>query len=268
MPGKSGLESLLGIHSLEGIRQVTETCGTQVLLMRLDGEVQAVFIPRRGRRSARSQIQLARLHDQQWPFLPEQLCQLHGEEMETVVPGTPLVCNFILRPQLDLEPRSAYTLVAIDETRNLIVLEVSVGSSATGPQETVPLPMLSAGPLLPDTTAQIVRRVNRPFIPRRLTLGGNPSAWLVQDLVIGNRSQFAQAGAISGEAFGVTALTTLLCATAQPAENITLRVTYIGQEPAPFIGALYGTSPSDIPSVVFRWTPEGRFEPWLAGSAS
>lgn len=49
--------------------------------------------------------------------------------------------------------------------------------------------------------------------------------------------------------------------------DITITIEYIGLDPggSVFTGALLGIEPIS-PSVFFRWTPEGRFEPWLAGS--
>ena len=260
LPDSAGLESLLGIHSVEGIREVTEADGTRVILMRLDGEVRAAFV-----RGSRDLVQVARLRDGRWPFLTDHICQLYGEEMEAAHGEASMVCNFLRREIAGSRKSREHSLVAIDEDRNLIALEIC----ATGPLDYMLLPLNSEIAVRPGTTVQVtVRPQVVTFHTKRMIIGGVPADWIVNDVRIGNRSQFCQSGDVPGDLFGTASIDSfVMFETAQLSINVVVVATYIGTNPegSPFVGALLGTI-SQVPSVSLRWTPEGRFEPWLAGS--
>ncbi len=267
------MESLLGLHSVEGVREITEADGTRVLLIRLDSEVLAIFV-----RGWSNRVQVERLRDGQWPFLSDHTCQRHGEEMETSNGESPLVCNFLRRPS-DLELRranaskdpigsrpigsrlNAIELVAIDEARNLIVLEIGAGASTVGI-----LPINSDRVVQPNIRIQITARPQFEFSPKRLIIAGNPSDWVVCDIRINNRSQFLQCGDIPGDLFTVASIDAfVLFETVQPNMDVVLIANYIGPHPE---GSMFfaGLLNSSALRPHFTWTPNGRFEPWLAGS--
>jgi hypothetical protein len=114
------------------------------------------------------------------------------------------------------------------------------------------LPMSVDGPILPTQSAQITARPQRvAFRPERVfisnasdaTLGA--AAFLVNDIKIGNRSQFSQSGSIPGDMFASVAIDSFVSfETAQTAMDIVMVVTYIGanSEGVPFYGAIIGTA--------------------------
>jgi hypothetical protein len=121
----SCLDGLLGIHAIEGVRHVIEPCGTHVLLIRLDGDVHAIFV-----RDGSLYAEVARLRDERWPFLPGFRCRSLGKEMEAAPEGR-LVCNFLRRPPGTIFCQSAVRyepspIVAIAEASDLIVLALEV----------------------------------------------------------------------------------------------------------------------------------------------
>ncbi len=125
---------------------------------------------------------------------------------------------------------------------------------APGPQRAgrEVLPMSVDGPILPGQSAQITARPQRvAFRPERVfisaasdaTLGA--AAWLVNDIKIGNRSQFSQSGSIPGDMFATTAIDSFVSfETAQTAMDVVMVVTYIGSnsDGVSFYGAIIGTA--------------------------
>lgn len=121
----------------------------------------------------------------------------------------------------------------------------------------------------PGVTAQITSRPQRPvFRPMRVFVSEfspqykapwwkrlwpwykapktNGSAdWLINDITIGNRSQFAQAGSLPGDLFGRSAADSFVTFDEmQAGMDIVFIVTYIGpiKTGCPFAGAVLGTS--------------------------
>ncbi len=93
------------------------------------------------------------------------------------------------------------------------------------------------------------------FRPERIALGGDASNWVINDILIGDRSQMQIAGltgfasepsaGIPGEVFASKAIDCMIkFETAQTAMLITLIVTYVGDGPlgAPFTCVLIGTA--------------------------
>lgn len=94
------------------------------------------------------------------------------------------------------------------------------------------LPMSSGVSILPNTSAQITTRPQAcAFRPERLIIGGNPENWIVNDIRVGNRTQFAQAGDVPGEVFAYNATDAQITfETVQTAMDFVVIVTYIGDK--------------------------------------
>ena len=116
------------------------------------------------------------------------------------------------------------------------------------------LPMNTGTTSVPQSlTANITSRPQRvAFRPERVfvsaaDIGGSGSAanWIVNDITIGNRSQFAQSGALPGDMFSNVAIDSFVTfETAQTAMDVTMIVTYQGATygGTPFYGSIIGTA--------------------------
>ena len=116
------------------------------------------------------------------------------------------------------------------------------------------LPMNTGTTPVPiNATAQITSRPQRvAFRPERVfvssaDIGGSGSAanWIVNDITIGNRSQFAQSGALPGDMFSNVAIDSFVTfETAQTAMDVVMIVTYQGATVGgtPFYGSIIGTA--------------------------
>lgn len=90
------------------------------------------------------------------------------------------------------------------------------------------LPMTSSGNI--TTSAAITARPqNVAYRPERIIVGGTPSNWLIDDIKVGNRSQFAQAGSMPAEAFAATSFDAYVSMeTVQTAMDFVIQVTFTG----------------------------------------
>jgi hypothetical protein len=108
------------------------------------------------------------------------------------------------------------------------------------------LPMSSGVSILPNTSAQITSRPqNVAFRPERVIIGGAPGDWIVNDIKVGNRSQFSQSGDVPGETFAATTIDSFVSfETVQTAMDFVMLVTYIGasESGAPFYCSVLGTA--------------------------
>ena len=113
------------------------------------------------------------------------------------------------------------------------------------------LPMSTGVPILPTQSAQITGRPQRlAFVPCRFVISnagtsGGAADWIVNDIKIGNRSQFSQSGDVPGDMFATNAIDTFVrFETAQTAMDVVVVVTYIGlnESGVPFFGAMVGTA--------------------------
>jgi len=117
------------------------------------------------------------------------------------------------------------------------------------------LPMSTGVSILPNQSAQITARPQRvAFRPERVFIsaagsarvGGNGAAdWIVNDILIGNRSQFSQAGQVPGDMFATNAIDGFVSfETAQTAMDVVMVVTYVGpaEHGLPFYGSIVGTA--------------------------
>jgi hypothetical protein len=113
------------------------------------------------------------------------------------------------------------------------------------------LPMSTGVPILPTQSAQITGRpqtlvycIGRFVISNAGTAGG-AADWIVNDIKIGNRSQFVQSGDVPGDLFATNAIDTFVrFDSAQTAMDVVVVVTYIGlnESGCPFFGAMVGTA--------------------------
>ena len=113
------------------------------------------------------------------------------------------------------------------------------------------LPMSTSVPILPTQSAQITGRpqtlvfkIGRFVISNAGTAGGSAD-WIVNDIKIGNVSQFVQSGDVPGDMFATNAIDTFVrFAPAQTAMDVVVVVTYIGlnESGCPFFGAMVGTA--------------------------
>jgi hypothetical protein len=140
-------------------------------------------------------------------------------------------------PDYGFPPRAALIEQAPPTMANRQVLPMNTG--------TTPVP--------PTLTAQITSRPQRvAFRPERVFVsaadiggGGTASNWIINDITIGNRSQFAQSGALPGDMFANTAIDSFVTfETAQTAMDVVMIVTYQGatEGGTPFYGSIIGTA--------------------------
>jgi hypothetical protein len=95
----------------------------------------------------------------------------------------------------------------------------------------VVLPLDSGQRIPPGATAQITARPQHvAFRPKRFAIGGgHPERWEIDDLLIGNRSQFSRQATLSGELFDTNAIDALVSfETVQLGMDIRLLVRYVG----------------------------------------
>jgi len=124
------------------------------------------------------------------------------------------------------------------------------------------LPMNTGGAVVTTTVAALItsRPQRQAFRPERVfvsqasspssTLGaGGAADWLINDISIGNRSQYVQAGSLPGDIFQSTAIDSYVTfETAQTAMDVTMSVTYNGTGTTgevnglPFWGSIHGTA--------------------------
>ena len=111
------------------------------------------------------------------------------------------------------------------------------------------LPMSTGVPILPTQSAQITGRPQRRgFRPERLFISnvgteGGAADWIVNDIKIGNRSQFIQSGDVPGDTFASNANDALMAFDAAPqGDDVVLVVTYIGlnEKGCPFFASFIG----------------------------
>ncbi len=113
------------------------------------------------------------------------------------------------------------------------------------------LPMSTGVAILPTQSAQITARPQRvAFRPERVFISsagttGGAADWIVNDIKIGNRSQFSQSGDIPGDMFATNAIDGFVSfETAQTAMDVVMVVTYIGSNESgvPFYASIVGTA--------------------------
>ncbi len=109
------------------------------------------------------------------------------------------------------------------------------------------LPLSSGVNILPGTSMQVTAHPQDPFRPERIIIGGDPNEWTVNDVQVGNRSQFSQKGDIPGVGFAATAQNSSVSFdTVQVAMDFTIFATYVGtkEEGEPFLACAIGSVPA------------------------
>jgi hypothetical protein len=96
----------------------------------------------------------------------------------------------------------------------------------------------------PGQTVVASLRPQHKFRPDRLIIGGEHVAdFLVNDVQVGNRSQFSQDGAIPADIFGATAIDSFVSfETALPQTDIKITVTNVCAEPRALAMVMIGTT--------------------------
>jgi hypothetical protein len=157
---------------------------------------------------------------------------------ETRNPGIPFVGAEAVVQMLSnagITPKAALVPAPGPTTLDRQVLPMNTG--------TTPVPI--------GLTAQITSRPQRvAFRPKRVFVsaadvggGGSAANWIINDITIGNRSQFAQSGALPGDMFATTAIDSYVTfETAQTAMDVVMIVTYQGatEGGTPFYGSIIG----------------------------
>lgn len=106
------------------------------------------------------------------------------------------------------------------------------------------LPMTSSGNIT-SSASVTARPQSQAYRPEKLIVGGTPSNWLIDDIKVGNRSQFAQSGSIPAEAFASSALgNEVTFETVQTAMDFVMSVTFVGTASAgeQFRAVVFGTA--------------------------
>jgi len=113
------------------------------------------------------------------------------------------------------------------------------------------LPMSTGVAIQNSQSAQITARPQRvAFRPERVFISGAGTSggaadWIVNDIKIGNRSQFSQSGDVPGDMFATNAIDGFVSfETAQTAMDVVMVVTYIGtnEDGAAFYASIVGTA--------------------------
>lgn len=107
------------------------------------------------------------------------------------------------------------------------------------------LPMSSTGVIAPAGSASITARPQTfAFQPHRVVIPQSLSTdFTIQDIKVGNRSQFVQTGAISAETFAQNAVgTAIKFDTVQTSQDFVIQVTNVGGAPRNFFATVFGAS--------------------------
>jgi hypothetical protein len=175
----------------------------------------------------------------------------HREALNTIVrltfPGA-VDIPLSVRCADDVERRD--DILTIDWLVDLANIEEAGPNIVVGSSRYV-LPLSSGVPVLPSQSVQIAARPQRDeFKCERVIVSdagtqGGAADWIVNDIRIGNRSQFVQSGDIPGDMFAVNAIDPFVgFETAGPAMDIVLIVTYIGLQEGgcPFFATMVGSA--------------------------
>jgi hypothetical protein len=107
------------------------------------------------------------------------------------------------------------------------------------------LPMSSGVNILPNTSAQITSRPqNYAFRPERVIISG-AADWVINDIKVGNMSQFSQSGDVPGEMFGATTIDGFVkFTTCQTAMDFVIVTTFVGasESGSAFVCGVLGTA--------------------------
>jgi hypothetical protein len=218
-----------------------------------------------------SKVPVATLSQAWASIAPDMQRTIDEETRKAVLEGTRRFLDRVdvkaldeMRKSLELPPEALGALIEIHAKR---IAESEMAKYPAPGREV--LPFSTGLRVLPGQTAEITARPQRcAFRPERLFVSDSfteykgpwwkrlspwykapqlkgASDWVVNDIKIGNRSQFAQAGDIPADMFRSTAIDSFISfETAQTAMDIKILVTYIGAHPKgqPFYASMVGTA--------------------------
>jgi hypothetical protein len=190
--------------------------------------------------------------------LPFQQAYILGADPQTgapvatpVPPGTPGSVTLPPPPQMQMPMGPPPVMMAPPDAFPFPARAAVVSAPMPTQANRDILPMSTGVPILPTQSAQITGRpqtlvfkIGRFVISNAGTAGGSAD-WIVNDIKIGNRSQFVQSGDVPGDLFATNAIDTFVrFESAQTAMDVVVVVTYIGlnESGAPFFGAMVGTA--------------------------
>ena len=121
------------------------------------------------------------------------------------------------------------------------------------------LPIASGVPILPGQSVQITSRAHTSafrcerFMISNAGTPGGAADWIVNDIKIGNRSQFSQSGDVPGNMFATNVIDSFVSfETARVAMDVAVIVTYVGtlESGSPFFASMVGTEGEASPQYV------------------
>jgi hypothetical protein len=144
------------------------------------------------------------------------------------------------------------------ESMPVLACELSGSATAPNPEEAPDsvstfLPIATRAKIFPSQSAQIKSNLcipsnvddnwGMPFQASQIVIA-DADDWVVNDIQIGNLSQFCQSGSVPGVAFSVAAAESVRMTTLQRSMNCVINVTYIGtrEEGAPFLCGIAGNA--------------------------
>ena len=152
---------------------------------------------------------------------------------------------------LQPQPQTPVSGAMVGHYRGIPPRNALVEAPAPGHAGREVLPMSTGVAILPTQSAQITARPQRvAFRPERVFISaagtsGGAADWVVNDIKIGNRSQFSQSGDVPGDMFATNAIDGFVSfETAQTAMDVVIVVTYIGlnESGCPFFASIVGTA--------------------------
>ena len=139
--------------------------------------------------------------------------------------------------QYGIPPRAALVPSPDPTMANRQVLPMNTGGQNVG---------IGLTAIITSRPQRVAFRPERVFVSATGTSSQGAAAWLVNDITIGNRSQYVQQGALPGDMFATGAIDSFITfETAQTAMDVTMSVTFNDatvEGGQPFYGSLIGTA--------------------------
>jgi hypothetical protein len=136
-----------------------------------------------------------------------------------------------------ISPRAALVPSPEPTMANRQVLPMNTGGQNVG---------IGLTAIITSRPQRVAFRPERVFVSATGTSSQGAAAWLVNDITIGNRSQYVQQGALPGDMFATGAIDSFITfETAQTAMDVTMSVTFNDatvEGGQPFYGSLIGTA--------------------------
>lgn len=164
-----------------------------------------------------------------------------ADDVEALLGGYDIVGATRRRRQ---RARAVHSVAAQAARQALAAKATYVKTTEPNRSNRIILPMTSSGNITTSATVT-ARPQSVAYRPEKMIVGGTPADWLIDDIKVGNRSQFAQAGSIPAEAFASNALgNEVAFETVQTAMDFVVQVTYLGTSSTgdQFRSVVFGTS--------------------------